>query len=72
MQLISQFNKGTRLLLHDFNILSKYVWVVFLKDKKGVTTVNSLQKVLNDSTRKPNKIQVDKGSEFHNNSFKNG
>ena len=28
------------------------------------------QKILDDSNRKPNKIQVDKGSEFYSNSFK--
>ena len=28
------------------------------------------KKILNDSARKPNKICVDKGSEFYNNSFK--
>ena len=28
------------------------------------------QKILDDSNRKPNKIWVDKGSEFYNNSFK--
>ena len=32
--------------------------------------VNGFQKILNDSKRKPNKIWVDKGSEFYNNSFK--
>ena len=28
------------------------------------------KKILNNSNRKPNKIWVDKGSEFYNNSFK--
>ena len=28
------------------------------------------KKILNDSDRKPNKIWVDKGSEFYNNCFK--
>ena len=45
-------------------------WVVPLKDKKGVSTVNAFQKLLDDSKRKPNKIWVDKGDEFCNNSFK--
>ena len=51
-------------------IYSKYVWVAPLKDKKGVTIVNALQKILNDLERKPNKIWVDQGSEFYNNYFK--
>ena len=40
-----------------------------MKDKKGVTIVNAFQKILNDPARKPNKIWVDKGNEFYNNSF---
>ena len=72
MQLISKVNKGFRFLLCIIDIFSKYAWVVPLKDKKGVSIVNAFQKILNDSARKPNKIWVDKGSEFYNNSFKNG
>ena len=43
--------------------------IVPLKDKKRVSIVNAFQKILNQSVRKPNKIWVDKGSEFYNNSF---
>ena len=70
MQLISKFNKGFRLLLCVIDIFSKYAWIIPLKDKKGISIVNGFQKILNDSKRKPNKIWVDKGSEFYNNSFK--
>ena len=70
MQLISKFNKRFRLLLCVIDIFNKYVWVAPLKDKKGVSIVNAFQKILKESNRKPNKIWVDKGSEFCNNSFK--
>ena len=70
MQLISKFNKGFRFLLCVIDIFSKYVWVVPLKDKKGVSIVNAFQKILDGSNRKPIKIWVDKGSEFYNNCFK--
>ena len=43
---------------------------LFLKVKKGVTIVSAFQKVLDKSTHKPNKIWVDKESEFYNSSFK--
>ena len=69
MQLISKFNKGFRFLLCVIDIFSKYAWVIPLKDKKGVSTVNAFQKILADSNRKPSKTWVDKGSEFYNNSF---
>ena len=48
----------------------KYDWVVPLKNKKGSTIINAFQKNLKESNRKPNKIWVDKGSEFYNSSFK--
>ena len=70
MQLISNFNKGFRFLLCVIDIFSKYAWIVPLKDKKGTSIVNAFQKILDKSGRKPNKIWVDKGSEFYNNSFK--
>ena len=75
MQLISKFNKGFRFLLCVIDIYSKYAWVVSLKDKKGVSIVNTFQSILNKSmelhsNRKLNKIWVDKGSEFYNFHFK--
>ena len=70
MQLISKFNKGFRFLFCVIYIFSKYTWLVLLKDKKGVTIVNAFQTVLKKSKRKPNKIWVDKGSEFYNSSFR--
>ena len=41
-----------------------------MKDKKGVSIVNAFQSILKKSNRKPNKIWVDKGGDFYNNSFK--
>ena len=35
-----------------------------------MSIVNAFQKILKESNRKPNKIWVDKKSEFYNNSFK--
>ena len=70
MQLLSKFNKGFRFLLCIIDIYSKYAWVIPLKDKKGVSIVNAFQKIIKESDRKPNKIWVDKGSEFYNNFLK--
>ena len=70
MQLISKFNKGFRFLLCVIDIFSKYAWIVPLNDKKGVSIVDAFQKIWDKSGRKPNKIWVDKGSEFYNSSFK--
>ena len=70
MQLISQFNIGFRSLLCVIDIFSKYASVVPLKDKKGISIVNAFQKILKESDKNPNKMWVDKGSEFYNNFFK--
>ena len=78
MQLLSKYNKGIRFLLCVINIFSKYAWDVPLKDEKGIVKV--FQSILKQSNRpvedtsarhiKPNKIWVDKGSEFYNAYFK--
>ena len=70
MQLLSKFDKGFRFSLCVIDIFSKYAWVIPFKDKKGIRIVNGFQKIINNSKGKPNKIWVDKGSEFYNNSFK--
>ena len=71
MQLISKFKEGFRSSFCVIDIFSKYARVVPLKGKKGVSVVNAFQKNLKESNRKPNKILVEKGSEFYNNLFKN-
>ena len=70
MQLISKFNKEFRFLLCVTDIFSKYAWVAPLKDKKVKSIVNAFQKILKQSNGKPNKIWVDKCSQFCNNSVK--
>ena len=70
MQSLSKYNKAIKYLLCAIDLFSKYAWVIPLKDKKGISTVNAFQKILDGSNRKPNKIWVDQGSEFCNNSFK--
>ena len=67
MQSLSKYNKGIKYLLCAIDVFSKYAWVIPLKDKRGISIVNPFQKI---EERKPNKIWVDQGSEFYNNSFK--
>ena len=69
MQSLSKYNKGIKYLFCAIDLFSKYAWVVPLKDKKGISIVNAFQKIISER-RKPNKIWVDQGSEFYNNSFK--
>ena len=64
MQLLSKFSKAICILL--VNILGLFP----LKEKRGVTITNGFQKNFDESGCKPNKILVDKGSEFYNRSMK--
>ena len=64
IQLLSKYNKGYKFLLCVIDVYTKYASVVSLKDKKGISIVNVFQKIINDSKRRPNKIWVDRGSEF--------
>ena len=54
----------------SYDIFSKYAWVIPWKDKKNIRITNDFQKVLDQSNRKPNKLWVDKISEFYNGSMK--
>ena len=69
MQSLSKYNKGIKYLLCAIDLFSKYTWVIPLKDKKGTSIVIAFQKIIAEK-RKPNKIWVDQGSEFYNQSFK--
>ena len=69
MQWLSKYKRGIRYLLCTIDLFSKYAWVVPLKDKIGISIVNAFQKIASKG-RKPNKIWVDKGSEFENYLFK--
>ena len=71
MQSLTKYNKGIKYLLCAIDLFSKYATVIPLKDKKGTSIVNAFQKILDSSNRKSNKIWVDQGSEFYNNSFNN-
>ena len=64
MQLITKFKEGICFLLCLIDVFSKYVWVILLNDKSGLTITNAFQKILDESNCKPNKIWVDNGSEF--------
>ena len=70
MQSLSRKNKGIKYLLCAIDLYRKYAFVIPLKDKKGISIVNSFNKIIKPSNRKPNKIWIDQGDEFYNNVFK--
>ena len=64
MQSMQKFNDGYRYLL-----VSKYAWVIPLKNKTGLSLVDAFKTILT-SGRKPEKIITDQGTEFFNKHFK--
>ena len=70
MQLISKCNKRIRFLLFVINIFCKYLWIIPLKDKKGITIANNFHKTLNKSNCKASKTGKDKDRTFYSRSIK--
>ena len=62
-------NKSIKYLLCAIDLYSKYAFVIPLKDKKVISIVNAVNKIIKQSNRKPNKIWVDQGGEIYNNVF---
>ena len=46
MQSLSKFNKRIKYLLDAIDLFSKYVWLLPLKDKRGITTVITFEKII--------------------------
>ena len=59
MRSLSRKNKGIKYLLCAIDLSSKYAFIIPLKDKKGISIVNAFNKIIKQSSRKPNKIWVD-------------
>ena len=68
MQAFSKFNRGVKYLLAVIDILSKYGWLVPLKDKTGKSVASALKTIFKE--RKPEKMWADKGKEFYNKDVK--
>ena len=68
MRSLSKSNKRNKYLLGAIDLFSKYAWVIPIKNKKGVSLVNTFQRIISEG-RKPNEIWVDQGREFYYNSF---
>ena len=69
MQSFSRKNKDIKYLLCAIYLFSKYAYFIPLKDKKGISIANAFNKIIKQSSRKPNKIWVDQGGEFYDNVF---
>ena len=67
---LSRVNDNYKFLLTCIEVLSKYAWVVPMKDKSAKSLVDAVAHMFTTSKRMPNKIQGDKSKEFVNRKFK--
>ena len=60
------YNDGYAWMLNIVDVFSRYAWSVYLKDKSAAIVLKAFQDVIKKYGRKPSKIWVDDGKEFHN------
>jgi hypothetical protein len=61
---LSRFNNNIKYLLFCVDVLSKFLWVKPLLDKKSDTIKKAFQTILKESRRKPSFVFTDAGSIF--------
>ena len=73
---LSKYNNIYKFNLTVRDIFTKYAWAIPLKNKSGLSITNGFEIVLvghpqgGSEGRKPEKLWVDRGSEFYNKTFK--
>ena len=73
---LSKYNNNYKFLLTVIDIFTKYAWAIPLKNKSGLSITNGFKTILSEGpqgcseSRKPEKLWVDRGSEFYNKTFK--
>jgi len=68
MSLLARYNKGYKFLLVCIDVLSKYGWIVPIKNKKPESVIKGF-KIILKSKRKPNFLYSDAGTEYVNSKF---
>ena len=66
---LSQHNKNYKFILTVIDIFTKYARAIPLKNEFGLCITNGFKAILSEG-RKPEKLWVDRGSEFYNKTFK--
>jgi hypothetical protein len=68
-QSLSQYNNGVKFILVVIDVFSKFAWTVPLKNKTSGEIVKAFDKIFKFTTRRPIRIQTDKGREYNNKKF---
>lgn len=63
LESLAKYNQKFTYLLTVIDVLSKYAWVVPLKNKKSATVLQAFQTIFKEG-RKPSKLNTDMGGEF--------
>ena len=73
---LSKYNNNYKFILTVIDIFTKYAWTIPLKNKSGLSITNGFKIALSENPqggsepKKPEKLWVDRGSEFYNKIFK--
>ena len=73
---LSKYNNNYKFILTVIDTFTKYAWAIPLKKKSSLSITNGFKIVLGEGpqsdseSRKPEKLWVDRGSEFYNKIFK--
>ena len=71
-----KYKNNYKFILTVIYIFTKYAWAILLKNKSGLSLTNGFKIMLSEDpqggseSRKPEKLWVDRGSEFYNKTFK--
>lgn len=66
---LKKANNGFVFLLTCIDVLSKFAWVIPLKNKSGRSIIAGFEHIFQQGQRKPKKLHTDKGTEFRNQPF---
>lgn len=66
MQKYSRINKGNKYILAVIDCFSKFAWCITIKRKTPAEIIRGFDEIFSSTTRRPIKIQSDKGREFVN------
>ena len=73
---LSKYNNNYKFISTVIDIFTKYAWAFPLENKSGLSITNGFKTILSEGPqggsehRKPEKLWVDRGSEFYNKTFK--
>ena len=70
MESFASYNNGYKYILCIIDVFSKFAWCIPLKNKTAASILTAVKDVVSESKRQPEKIWVDRGSEFYNKDFK--